>query len=158
MNEIVTFNPLVWISEQFNQRKLNIIQIEDTIPNQINEAKKSGHYILALDSNQNNIIKLKEENINTSLFLNSLSLDSLETNIKFDAVLINDIDFSAENILKILRSIILLLKSSGIICFSLNASSNNLNPIISVFEKRKIFNFDSYYDKERNVVYLLFKK
>ena len=158
MEQNIGFNPLIWISEQFSKRRINILQLENTIPNQINDVIKSGHYILAIDSNHENILNLKSENIADSLFFNPLSIDSLETNIKFDAILIDDVNLSIDNILKIIKSITLLLKKSGIICFSFKTTSSYLKTIIETLEKRNIFNFDSFYDKEKEVVYLLFEK
>lgn len=158
MQKNIGFNPLLWISEQFNKSQINILQLENTIPNQINEVKKEGHYILAIDSNHDNIVNLKSENINNHLFFNPLSIDSLETNIKFDAIFIDDVNLSIENILKITKSITLLLKKSGVICFSFQTSSSYLKAIIDSLESRNILNFDSFYDNEKNTVYLLFKK
>ena len=158
MQKNIGFNPLLWISEQFNKSQINILQLENTIPNQINEVKKEGHYILAIDSNHDNIVNLKSENINNHLFFNPLSIDSLETNIKFDAIFIDDVNLSIENILKITKSITLLLKKSGVICFSFQTSSSYLKAIIDSLESRNILNFDSFYDNDKNTVYLLFKK
>jgi hypothetical protein len=158
MEQNIGFNPLIWISEQFSKSRINTLQLENTIPNQINDVIKNGHYILAIDSNHENILNLKSENISDSLFFNPLSIDSLETNIKFDAILIDDVNLSIDNILKIIKSITLLLKKSGIICFSFKTTSSYLKTIIENLEKRNIFNFDSFYDKEKEVVYLLFEK
>lgn len=158
MQKNIGFNPLLWISEQFNKSQINILQLENTIPNQIKEVKKEGHYILAIDSNHDNIVNLKSENINNHLFFNPLSIDSLETDIKFDAIFIDDVNLSIENILKITKSITLLLKKSGFICLSFQTSSSYLRAIIDSLESRNILNFDSFYDNEKSTVYLLFKK
>lgn len=157
-NNINVFN---WVFSYIQRKiKLNILHLGGEDINNIIKFKENDHYVLAVEENDILFKEIKENLKIPSFHSNIESIDSLETETRFDLIWAYDSleNYSYRNLYNILKNIQLLLKKDSLFYACIKKNNKSIPSLIHIMHHFNYINIDNYFEKERELNHFIFKK